>query len=290
MCAAISRSKELTKIPVRWADGAAELGLKKTEDSTALSHLFQSDPCRTLFPRPARNGPFEGVFVTTSGGLVGGDRLRFNVKAAANTQACVTSQAAEKIYRSVGQTTEISISLDIEAGATLEWMPQETILFDGARIRRHNRIDAESGSKLLTGEIIVFGRTAFGERVLTGHLYDSWRVYRNGSLVWADALHMDGALDATLSNPYTFDGAVACATLLFCADDAADILEGARTLLTQNQTEDVRTAATCVGPTLIMRFLSSDTAALRQSYAAFWSLFRNQNFNFPAVLPRVWES
>ncbi len=290
MCAAISRSEELTKVPTRWADGAAELGLKKTGDGTTLSHLFQSDPCRILFPRPARGGPFEGVFITTSGGLVGGDRLLFKVMAAADTQACVTSQAAEKIYRSAGQTTEIAISLIIDAGATLEWMPQETILFDGARIRRYNRIDAAPGSKLLAGEIIVFGRTAFGEKVTTGLLHDSWRIYRGGTLVWADALHMDSALNATLENPFTFDGAVACATLVFCADDAAVFLEGARALLDQHKTDDVRMSATCVGPTLIMRFLSLDTAALRQCYTTFWSLFRKQNFNFPAALPRVWES
>jgi urease accessory protein len=292
MCAAISRSEFLAPVspaPARWADGAGEIGVVATEGETRLAHLYQSDPCRVLFPRPPKKGPFEGVFVTTSGGLVGGDRLRFSVTAGADSTACITSQAAEKIYRSTGATTEIDIDVTAEAGATLEWMPQETIAFDGARLRRNTRIDAAAGARILAGEMVVFGRIAHGENFTKGLLHDGWRIFRDGTLVWADALHLDDNIAETIAAPMTFGGATACATLLCVADDAARHMEAVRNMLNPI-VEQLPAAATCIGPVLVIRLLGPDAAALRRAYSRLWSGVRAELLDLPAALPRVWES
>lgn len=293
MCAAISRSEILSPVataPARWADGAGEIGVVAAEGETRLAHLYQSDPCRVLFPRPPSSGPFEAVFVTTSGGLVGGDRLRFSVTAGPDSAACITSQAAEKIYRSTGATTEINIDITAEAGATLEWMPQETIMFDGARLRRNTRIDAAASARILAGEMVVFGRIAHGENFANGLLHDGWRVFQDGMLVWADALHLEDNIAEIIAAPMTFDGATGCATLLYIAEEATERLDEIRDAMATISADDCRMAASCVGSVMIIRLLGPNAATLRRAYSQLWSLLRTKLLGLPTALPRVWES
>ena len=112
------------------ADGALELGYVATEGTTRLTHLFQSDPCRALFPRGETDDVDQTILLTTSGGLAGGDRIRTQARCGAGARQVVTPQAAEKIYRAINAPTEIDVGLAVEAGGWLEWVPQETILFD----------------------------------------------------------------------------------------------------------------------------------------------------------------
>ena len=151
-------------------------------------HLYQRDPLRVLFPAPAENDPQLAVIVTTSGGLVSGDRLAIDVGLASGAVAHVTTSAAEKIYRSIGRTTTITQNLSVERGAILEFLPPETILFDGARLRRKTVVDVAPGSAFLGGDIIVFGRRARGEHFVSGFLREVWEVRNRGKLVWGDAL------------------------------------------------------------------------------------------------------
>jgi urease accessory protein len=185
MYAVISPSEEQG----RWSDGAARITVAADHGQTRLKDLYQSDPCRVLFPRPAEGAAFEGVVVTTSGGIVGGDRIAVDITAEDGSTATITTQAAEKIYRSAGPESHITVQITVGENATLEWMPQGTILFDGARLRRMTSINAMPGSRLLCGECIVFGRRARGEKFTTGFLHDGWRLTENDRLIWADALH-----------------------------------------------------------------------------------------------------
>jgi len=274
--------------PARWADGAAEIGIDAARGETRLRHLYQSDPCRVLFPRPAAGAAFEAAIVTTSGGVVGGDRLRIALDAGECARATVTTQAAEKIYRSTGRDAEIAVTVEAGAGAALEWMPQETILFEGARLRRTTLIDAAPDARLLTGEIVVFGRLARGERFATGLLHESWRVRTGGKLVWADALHLDGDIAARLDRPFAFGGATAVATAIYFGPDAVSLLDAARRMLPSH--DGCEAAASCLGPLLVVRFLGRDAAALREGYSGFWSTFRSRALGFPENLPRVWQT
>jgi len=175
--------------------GAAEIGFIRKQGETRLDHLFQHDPLRVLFPAPAPGEPPCAVLVTTSGGMVGGDHLNVSVSAGPGTTALAMAQAAEKIYRSAGEDSKIDVRLSVGQDAWLEWLPQETILFDGARMRRRTAIDLEPGARILAGEILVFGRIASGERLSQGLVREEWNVRRQGRLIWADALHLEDAMD-----------------------------------------------------------------------------------------------
>src|SRR5215469_15682974 len=194
--------------------GAAEIGFAARHGHTRLAHLYQHDPMRVLFPVPEPGDAALAVLVTTSGGLVAGDRLVLSVCAEPGSNAHVTASAAEKIYRSTGATTEISQTFSVGADARFEYLPPETILFDGARLRRHTVVQTTCGAGFLGGGILVLGRRARGERFTYGLLHDQLEFHRDGRLVWGDALHLDGDIGAIIADPACFDGAAACATLV----------------------------------------------------------------------------
>ena len=148
-------------------NGTAEIGFGCREGITRLTHLYQRDPLRVLFPTPAAGDPLLAVLVTTSGGLVAGDRLDIGVRLAENAVAHVTASAAEKVYRSLGPTTRIRQSLSVAAGAALEFRPLETIMFDGARLWRETTIELEPGAGFLGGEIVVLGRRGHSPEYLS---------------------------------------------------------------------------------------------------------------------------
>jgi urease accessory protein len=243
-----------------------------------------------LFPRPATGAPFEAVIVTTSGGIVGGDRIAIDIEAGAGSAATLTTQAAEKIYRSTGPDSRIDIDIRVAAGAVLEWMPQETILFDGARLRRTTRIDVSPGARCLAGEFVVFGRRARGETFTRGFLHDGWRIVEDGRPVWADALHLADDIATTMVRADAFGGAAAMGPMVYHADDATDHLDAARDLLSNAAGDRCRAAASCLGRLMIVRFLGDDAAALRTACARFWSSFRAAVLDLPASLPKVWNT
>ncbi len=189
--------------------GVAEIGFGQQDGVTRLTHLYQRDPLRVLFPTPDAGDPALAVIVTTSGGLVAGDRLDVAVRLAPGAVAHVTASAAEKIYRSIGPTTMIHQSLAIAAGAALEFLPPETILFDGARLRRETVIELGPGAGFLGGDIVVLGRRARGERFTNGFLREVWEVRRGGKLVWGDALHLEDDIVGIIEDPACLDGAAA---------------------------------------------------------------------------------
>src|SRR4051794_35844616 len=145
--------------------GVAEIRYRNRLGATRLAHLYQRDPLRVLFPAPAPGDLPLAVLVTTSGGLVGGDTLDVAVELGAEAAAHVATQAAEKIYRSTGPETRIAMRFVAGAGASLEYLPHETILFDGARLRRAALVELAPDAAFLGGDILVFGRHARGERL-----------------------------------------------------------------------------------------------------------------------------
>lgn len=253
-----------------------------------LQDLYQRDPVRVLFPTPPRGEIPVAVFVTTSGGMVGGDVIELTAIAQKDAVIQMTTQAAEKIYRSTGANCRIDVNLVIEDGAWLEWLPQETIVFDGARFHRSTHADIASGGRVLAGEILVLGRSAMGERVRSGLVRDDWEIRSDGRLIWADALRLDGDLNALVEHPAGLGSARAVATVVYVADDAEEYLPMARTLL-KEAPADVRTGATVVGGVLVIRFIAADAYPLRATFGRFWAGFRHAAAALPPVLPRLWQ-
>ena len=195
-----------------------------------LDRLYQQGCARALLPNT--HGPVpEAVLINTSGGVTGGDRLAWRLTAGAGAALTVTTQAAERIYRAAAGAARIDTRLAVGPGASLDWLPQETILFDAARLERRLEADLAPDASLIALETIVLGRAAMGERVLTGALSDQWRIRRAGRLVHAEALLAEGDLARAVAGPATLAGARAFATLVLAAPGAEARLDAARGLL-----------------------------------------------------------
>jgi len=286
MCVAVSRS-DLTE--AAGVHGVADLRFARSGDDTRLADLYQRTPLRVLFPQALDQGVPTAVVVTTTGGLVGGDRLDLEVVADQGARALVTAQAAEKVYRSLGEDCRIEVRVCAGADAWLEWLPQETILFEGSRLRRTTLLDLAPTARVMAGEMLVFGRTASGETLSRGLARDAWVVRRGGRLEWMDALHMEGDLASPLSSVACFAGAKATATMIYAADDSEARLDLAREQISEYIDEDVKAAATVVGGVLVVRWLGHDGLRLRTAFGAFWAAFRHHVGGLRAALPRVWS-
>jgi urease accessory protein len=306
------------------ACGATRLEFKAGPDGrTVLTDLYQRAPCRVLFPESESDEPIQAVLLTTSGGLTGGDRVRVDVNVRAGAQVTVTTQAAEKLYRALAQddATKVDIGMTVEAGCWAEWLAQETILFNGARLRREFQANVSGRGRLLAVDTVVLGRTAMGECFDTGFLHDAWRIRRDGRLIWADALHMPAditeapqeiALDAsselrptikTRNFPGTprlraarfgFGTAVACSTVVYVGDDVAQQLAAARKLLGESRVLrasplSITAAATALDGLLLVRVLADDAAEMRAAIMELIGGLRRSAGGLPPRLPRVWQ-
>jgi urease accessory protein len=255
--------------------------------ATRLADLYQSDPCRALLPSPDPGEPITAVLITTAGGLTGGDRLKLSVTVDAHAAALCTPQAAEKIYRSPDDSAaQIDLTLDVAADAALEWLPQETILFDGARLDRRIAVALKADSRLLAGDITVFGRTARGERFASGSLVDRWQVRRDGRLVWTDATRLKDDTTALLDHPAGFAGATAQAVMLYQGPDAAGTRDRLRAL--EGHEPGCEWGATLIDGLLLVRLLDTDAARLRRQFAHLWSALR-PGLGLRPAMPRLWK-
>jgi urease accessory protein len=243
------------------ANGALKLVVAHTASGSAAEDIAESGPLRVRFPR-SREDRLEAILINTAGGIVGGDRLEFQVETREDASLTITSQAAEKIYRSNGLTSRISVSLKAEAGSELFWLPQETILFDRARVEREIDADVSSEGSLAVCEAIVFGRDAMGEKVARGLLRDRWRIRRGGKLIFADALTLDGDIKTTLNRVATMNGRIAMATMVIVSRDATGKLDAVREALNG---EGIEAGASAFDGMLVARILAEDSIALRAS-------------------------
>jgi urease accessory protein len=282
------RSQEQARIA---ATGVAEVAFARRGGTTRLTHLHQRNPLRVLFPATEAGDIDLAVLLTTSGGLVAGDRLAISAHLEDAAAAHVTAAAAEKVYRSTGATTIVTQHLTVGEGAWLEYLPPETILFDGARLRRNTRVELAPGAGFLGGGILIFGRQARGERLTHGLVNERWEVWRDGALAWGDAMHIDGDIAATIADPPCFAGAAACATLILAppASESGAFLDAARDVQARSAAAGVQAGATVVGGLLVARWLARDELPLRRAYADLACHLREAAMGLPPRLPRLWH-
>jgi urease accessory protein len=244
------------------AVGVARLKAERIAGQTVAMEIDEQGPLRLRFPRIAAEGVLEGVMVNTGGGIVGGDKLEFEIEAGEGASLSLTSQASEKIYRSDGADAKISVQLTARSRSNLAWLPQEAILFDRARVARRIEADVADDSTLTICESVVFGRAAMGETVNSGSIRDRWFVRREGKLVFADAFTLDGAVGNILAKPAVAGGANAVATLLEVSPDCAERLDAVRAALAQ---EEVEAGASAYDGILIVRILAQESMSLRSA-------------------------
>jgi urease accessory protein len=259
------------------ARGSVTFDVHHVEGVTRRRHLHESGSLRVRFPSPEAEG-LSAVFVNTAGGVAGGDRFEIDITAGAGSRIVVTTAAAEKVYRAEGPEAQLDIALKAAAGAHLSWLPQETILFDGARLSRRIDIDLAESASLLLCEIVVFGRTAMGERMLRCELVDRWRLRRGGKLLFAETMRLDGDIGEKLSKMAVANGGVAIGTALMVPGDEA-LVERVRELSSSFGGE---VGISAWNGFAIARFCAQDAARLR---ADMMAVLRRAS---QSVLPRLW--
>jgi len=261
------------------AEAVARASFRRTSARTEPVRLYETGGLRWRFP--SATNPCEAVIVNTGGGVAGGDVYRIGLKLDEGAEVVATTPAAEKVYRSDGPAARVETRLWLGPRARLLWLPQETILFEGARLERTLRVDMAEDADLLLVESLVFGRLAMGETAIDARLADSWRIRRAHRLVFADAIRLDRAA-ATLDRPAAGAGARAAATVVAAAPNVEARLADLRAAL-QAESEGVEAGASSVDGLLVARLVSPSPARLRQTL-------------IPAILalgggepPRLWR-
>jgi urease accessory protein len=265
------------------ARGEARAVFSRIGAASKPARVFESGGLRLRFPNAA--GPCEAVLVNTGGGMAGGDRAAIELTLADGADVLATTQSAEKIYRAENEAAEVETRLTLGAGARLSWLPQETILFDRARLERRLEADVAPDATLLAIESVVFGRLAFGETEIAARFRDRWRIRRGGKLAFAEELRIENA-GAALRRPAVGSGARAIASFLFMAPDAEAALEKIRAAFDESNDGEgalLESGASLLDGFVVARALSRDPARLRRCIIAVMMALRG------LAAPRVWQ-
>jgi urease accessory protein len=257
------------------ASSRIAVSVEATEGASRPKRVREAGSLRVRFPG-AVSEELDAVLLNTAGGIAGGDDLEIAFSAGPGTRLTVTGAAAEKVYRSLGPDASVRIKLEVAAGATLAWLPQETILFDRARINRSIEVDLVGDARLILAEAVVFGRSGMGERVASGRVLDRWRVRRDGGLLFADTLRLDGAIAEKLAARACANGAGAIASVLVIPGDDALVRS------VREQTFSGEVGISAWNGLALARLLADTGAKLRQDLVTLLMLLR------AGRLPRLW--
>jgi urease accessory protein len=258
------------------ATGHIGLTVAARDGVTRRARVDEHGSLRVRFPN-THDGALEAVIVNTGGGMTGGDRFTVDMDVGAGAHLVAGTAAAEKIYRSTGPATGMDVTLKVAAGGKLAWLPQETILFDRARLSRRIDIDVDAGGALIMAEGVVFGRTAMGEALADGAFTDRWRARLGGKLVYADTARLDGGIAARLGKRAVANGRIAMATVLLApGGDAA--LEQVRAL---GDTFTGEVGISAWNGIAVARLVARDGAALRRDLMAVLAALGT-------TVPRLW--
>lgn len=264
------------------AQGTLVLGFKRLGAATRIETFFQQGALRARLPRPQDPTLCEAVTLNLSGGVAGGDRLETVVTLAPGTRTILASQAAERIYRSAGPAARIRTRLTLQDGALLDYLPQETILFDRFALDRALEIDLHGDAEFVGAEALVFGRRAMGETVRFGALRDLVQVRRDGRLVLQDMTRLEGDIAAQLQRRAVAGKAGAAASLILAGPKAAQKLDALRAVL--HAAPDIVAGASAFEGIIFARLLAPDGASLRHCLLPALEACREGR-----KLPLVWQ-
>ncbi|WP_394706091.1 urease accessory protein UreD [uncultured Martelella sp.] len=258
--------------------GRGQVTAKALAGRTRLDEFYQEGAAKIRIPE-SFDGAMEAVLINTSGGLTGGDRLQWVMDAEAGTALTVTTQACEKIYKSDEGPAMIDTELRVGDNARLDWLPQETILFDNASLNRRLDVDLAENAEFLAIEAVLLGRKAMGEAVQYGQFRDRWRVRREGTLIHAEDVRMTGDIENLVAQTAVLGGDVAFATLLYCGPRAEALMPKVRAAL-----GEAAGGASEWSGKLVARIVAPDGYHLRKSLIPALKVLRDgQN------LPKVWH-
>ena len=268
------------------ADGCGRVVLIGSENGTRIEDVFERSPIRIMFPRTGSCPVEEAVLINTGGGVAGGDRLECSVAALPGASIAVTSQAAEKVYRALHEPARVATTLKARESAKLAWLPQETIVFNRARFHRTTEVELFAGAEFLALEWLVLGRAAHGEVVDGGNITDSWRVKRDGRLIWADSLRITDKIFPRLKTKALLSNCNAVATLVYFGSDLDKRLDFLREII---PSLGCNCAATLVSGLIVVRFAAKESSDLKLALRRFLQQFGPELGSGPFRVPKMWS-
>ncbi|MEA5161094.1 urease accessory protein UreD [Cereibacter johrii] len=261
------------------SDGHAQVTLARARGAVRLRDLAQRGSAKAFLPRVEGDVP-EVVFLNTSGGLTGGDRLSYRLEVGEGCRAVATTQTAERAYAAGAGAARVEVLHEVGRDGWLDWLPQETILFEGAALDRETRISLAPGAGCLMVESVVLGRAAMGETLTRLAFRDRRSILRGGKPVLVEPLALDDRALAAAGGAAVLGGARALATLAMVGPGAEDALGPVRAAMGE---AGVEAAASAFDGKLVLRLLAADGWPLRRQVARLLTVLRGR------ALPRVWQ-
>ena len=243
-----------------------------------IEKLYQSGCAKLMLPR-TYGDMTEAVLLNTAGGITGGDRVDVDLTAEASC-LMVTTQTAERLYRSSTKPAKVNVKLTAKSAATLHWLPQETIIFDGAELDRTICVDMSGDSSCLLAETLVLGREAMGEEVCRCHFTDNWRLYRDGQLFHAESLRLTDRVAEVIAAPAGGNAARVLSTIFYAGDDAQKM---AKTVTPAVENSTAICALSYWENRLVIRLVGSHAPTARLDINTILCVLRGQ------PMPRVWQ-
>jgi urease accessory protein len=271
-------------VPPGWQASLA-LGFALDGAVTRLVRREHRGPLRVqkaLYPEGP--GACQVILVHPPGGVVGGDQLRIDLEQGEGTQVLATTPGAAKWYRANGRRSGQSVRLRVAAGAALEWLPQETIFYDGADVRLEHEVELGEGAAYLGMEILCFGRRAAGERFARGRVSQRTRIRLGGRTVWWEQGVVEGGDAGALHSPLGLGGHPVCATLLAVGAPVSTAL------MAELRAIDPGLVFSQVKQVLVARWLGNEPEDARACLLRAWRLLRPHLLGMPAVTPRIWHT
>jgi len=261
--------------PLQRATGHIRLSVRRNR----LEHLYQSGSAKLLMPRTHRDVA-EAVLINTTGGMTGGDKYR-NDLTIKGSQLTVTSQTAERIYKSNRKPAEVSTLLNVSERSVMHWLPQETIFFNNARLARNIELHMSSDSECLISESIVLGRHAMGENLSDCSISDNWRIYREDELVHSEALRIKGDVPRVLHSTAGLGGARIVTTILYLGPKTEQLAERLGHTLNHYSSN---LGISCWSGKLIVRLAAQEVSTGKKDTVALLCKLRQRD------IPRVWQT
>lgn len=265
------------------ARGRGELTVKGRDGGNGIERLYQQGCAKIRLPRRSDN-VLEAVLINSSGGVTGGDRLDWSIETGDETRTMVTTQACERLYRTVtnddgvaANPAVVNVDLTVGAGARFSWLPQETLFFDAATLSRTVTANLSAESEILIVEPVIFGRAAMGEKVASGSLHDRWRIYRDERLLHAEDFLLSGDLGHQIDQAMQLNGQFAVATILLVSSRAEDFLKPMVQII------DPCDGLSAWNGKLLARVMAKNGYQLRKKLLPVINLL-----NFEAQVPKVW--
>jgi urease accessory protein len=271
-------------------DALLSLGYAYASGKTTLVHRQHHGPLmvqKALYPEGS--AVCHSIILHPPGGIAGGDTLAVSLRLEPYSQALLTSPGAGKWYRSSGSYASQQLRFSVEENAVLEWLPQETILFDGALSRMNMEVELAQGAVFMGWEILCLGRAASGEKFNHGHLNQRVRIKFAGKPIWQEFGNLQGG-DALMNSPAGLAGCTVTATLILAGKAIpAELLNLCREVAVDGMAGE-HCGITVLPDVLIARYLGNKSEAAKQYFTALWTILRPYAAGRQAVIPRIWQT